>query len=75
MGVLILLEEPTAPMIKEAKGVGQYHHEDMGRGYDIISIVTAREIIEDGKRLEIPMSLDVLKSAQKDITDGQLSLI
>jgi hypothetical protein len=30
----------------------------MGHTYDKISIVTIREIIEGGKRLEIPMSLE-----------------
>jgi hypothetical protein len=51
-------------MVNEAKAAGQYHHETMGRNYDSISIVTIREIV-DGKRLEIPMSIEVLKAAQK----------
>ncbi len=36
----------------------------MGRNYDKIQIVTVQEIVEAGERLEIPMSLEVLKKAQ-----------
>lgn len=64
LAVLITLEQPTRPMIAEAKAAGQYRHETMGRSYDCISIVTVREIVEDQKRLEIPMSLEVLASAK-----------
>ena len=46
----------------------------MGRNYDKIQIVTVQEIIERGKRLEIPMSLEVLKKAQAVKQDGQLQL-
>jgi DNA modification methylase len=75
LGVLITLDEPTKPMIAEAKSAGQYRHEDMGRTYDRISIVTVKEIIEERKRLEIPMSLEVLKAAQRNIEEKQLSLL
>jgi len=61
-------------MVKEAKGVGQYRHEDMGRSYNKISIVTVREIIEEGKRLEIPMSLEVLAIAKRAATAEQHAL-
>jgi len=67
LAVLITLEEPSRPMITEAKTAGQYRHEEMGRSYDRISIVRIREIIEDGKRLEIPMSLEVLKAARSPV--------
>jgi len=69
LAVLITLEKPSGPMLSEAKAAGQYKHEDMGRSYDKISIVTVREIVEDGKRLEIPMSLEVLRAAQKAATE------
>jgi hypothetical protein len=75
LAVLITLEEPSGPMIKEAKDAGQYKHEDMGHTYEKISIVTIREIIEGGKRLEIPMSLEVLKAAQKAEDTGQIDLL
>ena len=75
LAVLITLEDPSKPMVNEAKAAGQYKHETMGRSYDRISIVTIREIVEGGKRLEIPMSLEVLKSAQKADEDLQMTLL
>jgi site-specific DNA-methyltransferase (adenine-specific) len=76
LAVLITLEEPSGPMVREAKAAGQYQHETMGRNYDIISIVTVREIVDEGKRLEIPMSIEVVKSAQKATgPDEQMTLL
>lgn len=74
LGVLITLEEPTKPMVADAKAAGQYKHEEMGKSYDRISIVTIQEIVEQGKRLEIPMSMEVLKAAQKGIKEEQVPL-
>lgn len=74
LAVLITLEEPSRPMVAEAKAVGQHKHEEMGRSYDTISIVTVREIVEEGKRLEIPMSLEVLAAAQRAVEDRQISI-
>jgi len=75
LAVLITLEEPTKPMIQDAKAAGQYRHEEMGKNYDRISIVTIKEMVEEATRLEIPMSVDVLKAAQKVINEEQLSLL
>ena len=76
LAFLITLEEPSGPMVKEAKAAGQYKHETMGRNYDKISIVTIKEIVDDGKRLEIPMSLEVVKAAQKSAgSDEQMLLL
>jgi len=75
LGVLITLEEPTKPMISDAKAAGVYKHPEMGKTYDRIIIVTVREILEDGARLEIPMSLEVLKAAEKEIQETQLTLL
>ena len=47
----------------------------MGPTYDTNSIVTIREIIEGNKRLEIPMSLEVLKAAQQAADTGQMDLL
>lgn len=74
MAVLITLEPPTKPMIDEAKAAGHYQHEDMGRDYPRIELVQIREMLEEGKRLQIPMSLEVLKSAQRESSD-QFSLL
>ena len=75
LSCLITLEEPTGPMKAEAKAAGLYHHEDMARDYDKITIVTIRQIVEDGQRLNIPMSLEVLKDAQSEAKPDQFSLI
>jgi DNA modification methylase len=65
MAILITLEKPSRPMFDEAKAAGRFKHEDMGRDYAAISIVPVSDIVEDNKRLEIPMSLEVLKAAQR----------
>ncbi len=75
MAVLITLEPPTAPMIKEAKDAGLYHHDLMDRNYDAIQIVTIQDMIENGKVLDIPMSLEVLKAAQLKAAGNQLPLM
>jgi DNA methylase/Restriction endonuclease len=69
LAVLVTMEEPTRQMLHEAKAAGQYRHETMGRAYDRISVVTIRDIVENGKRLEIPMSLEVLAAAQRARAD------
>jgi DNA modification methylase len=74
LAVLITLEDPTGPMNSEAKSAGQYKHEDMGRSYDRISIVTVRDIVEKGERLEIPMSLEVLAAAKRADAEKQMAL-
>ena len=76
LACLITLETPSGPMKAEAKAVGQYKHETMGRSYDRISIVTAQEIVESHKRLEIPMSIEVVPSAKRvDGTEDQATLL
>ena len=74
MATLITLEEPTGPMKKEAKAAGQYQHPLMQRAYDRIQIVTIQEMVEQNKRLELPLNLDVLKTAQADATSKQQGL-
>ncbi len=74
LAILISLEESTRPMLNEAKAAGQYLHATMGRNYDKISIVTIREILE-GKRLEIPMSVEVVKAAQTALNEEQMDLL
>ncbi|MBW4421615.1 MAG: hypothetical protein KME13_20725 [Myxacorys californica WJT36-NPBG1] len=52
-------------MIQKAKTCGLYHHQIMGCSYPKIAIVTVQDIIENGGRLNVPLSLEVLKSAQR----------
>lgn len=77
LGYFITLKEPTKDMLKEAKAAGLYEHKIMGRAYQKIEIISIRDMIEKGLRLEIPMSLEVLKSARRHQgEDGrQLTLV
>lgn len=74
LGVLITLDAPTKPMVKEAKAAGSYAHHEMGRSNDQFSIVTVRQIVEEGARLEIPMSLEVLAAAKAAADAAQVRL-
>jgi site-specific DNA-methyltransferase (adenine-specific) len=69
LGYYITLEPPTQPMVKEAKAAGTYEHIVMGRIYPRIQIVSITEIIEQNKRLDIAMSLEVLRAA-KAVAEG-----
>lgn len=76
LATLITLEPPTEPMLKEANAAGRFHHELMGRDYPRIEIVTVREIIEQRRRLDLPMSMAVVKKAQRVSTkQEQLPLL
>jgi site-specific DNA-methyltransferase (adenine-specific) len=74
LAFLITLEEPSRPMLAEAKSASQYRHETMGRNYDQISIVTIKEIIEEDRRLEIPMSLEVVAAAKRAVQEKQIEM-
>jgi hypothetical protein len=63
LAVLITLEESTKPMRDEAMAAGMYRHELLNRDTPRIQIVTIQEMIEDGRRIDLPLSLDVLKAA------------
>ncbi len=75
LAVFLTLEPPTKAMQGEAKAVGLYSHALMQRSYDKIQIVTMQDVIENDKRLEIPMSLEVLRKAQAVTPDTQLQLL
>jgi hypothetical protein len=75
LAVLITLEDPSQPMIDEAKKAGHYKHPIMGHSFDTISIVTVNEIVEDEKRLEIPMSLEVVAAAKRQAEGDQIDLL
>jgi site-specific DNA-methyltransferase (adenine-specific) len=64
IGILLSLEEPTKPMLAEASAAGTYQNELTGQTYDKLQIVTIQEVI-DGKRLSLPLALEVLKSAER----------
>ncbi|MBL1209585.1 DNA methyltransferase [Geminocystis sp. GBBB08] len=64
LGIFITLNEPTKDMIKTAKEAGIYQSKFMSNPVDKISIITVREIIEEQKRLDLKLVLEVLKSAE-----------
>lgn len=75
IGVMLTLNPITAGMTKEANAAGRFEHKLMNRNYDHIRIVTIQDMIEKGARLEIPMSLEVMKAAEKAADKGQITLI
>jgi site-specific DNA-methyltransferase (adenine-specific) len=62
-GILITLNPPTAAMVQEAKTAGFIDNDLMAKPLEKIKIVTVDEILS-GERLQLPMAIEVLKSAQ-----------
>lgn len=74
-GFLITMDAPTKPMLQEVQAIGKYKHPLLNREDDRIQIVTIQELL-DGKRLDLPMSRTVVKSAEAvGDSDKQASLI
>jgi DNA modification methylase len=74
LGVFITLKPITRGMTGEANAAGMYDHKVMGRSYGRIRLVTVREIVEAGVRLDIPLSIEVLKAVEATVPDDQLAL-
>jgi site-specific DNA-methyltransferase (adenine-specific) len=66
IGILLTLEEPSKNMLAECKQAGTYENELTGQKFDKLQIVMVKEVLE-GKRLSLPMNLEVLKSAELKI--------
>ena len=65
IGVLLTLEEPSTPMIKEAVVAGVYHSPGWNRNYPKIQIISIAEMLK-GKRVEMPLLAQItFKQAQK----------
>lgn len=62
IGILITMGD-TKPMRGEAAALGKYKHPMLNREDNRIQIVTIAEILE-GKRIDLPMGRDMVKSAQ-----------
>lgn len=69
LATLITLEESTAPMRAEAKTAGFYIHELSGKRYDTIRIVTVKDMLEQGKRFEMALSIDALPKARPTVIE------
>ncbi len=70
-GILITLEDPTKPMISEAKQAGQFKGDFAT--FDRLQIVTVQEIL-DNKRMNLPLYAEVLKQSQTDSGAKQRNL-
>ncbi|MDR0527165.1 MAG: restriction endonuclease, partial [Spirochaetaceae bacterium] len=69
-GVLITLYD--APnLVKEAKTYGKFVHSFLGTEYNKISIVSTKEILS-GERLNLPLSLEVIKKAERSDRQKEL---
>ena len=70
-GILITMDKPTAPMLKEVVAAGKYKHPLLNREDDRIQIISIEEILE-GKRIELPMArVDMVKTAEEIIDDDR----
>jgi hypothetical protein len=73
VGYLITLY-PMANLIKESKKYGIYKNKQFGQSYPKIGIISVTEILE-GKRMNLPLSLEVLKKAAGKNMSNQLELL
>lgn len=72
-GIFITLEEPTKPMLQEAKSAGTYQNKFMSQAFDRISIVSVKSILQ-GARLKLPLTEEVVKSAATQTAGENLTL-
>ncbi len=55
LGLFVTLEEPTAPMVREAAEAGFYHSDASGRDYPAVQILTVRELLDEGSKPNLPL--------------------
>jgi site-specific DNA-methyltransferase (adenine-specific) len=70
--ILITRNEPSKPMIQEAKAAGQFKPENFS-AFDRLQIVTVQEIL-DGAKMNMPLMEEVTKRAQKVKTENQIKM-
>ncbi len=75
LAFFITLQPPSAPMVAEAKSAGLYYHAIMGREYERISIITIKQIVEERRRFDIPLGVEVLQSAEGVVDGEQFKLL
>ncbi|MFM8297102.1 MAG: DNA methyltransferase, partial [Microcystis aeruginosa] len=72
LGIFITLKPPSKDMIQTAKSAGIYRSRYRSQSVDKIEIVTVQEILEQKKRLDVILTFEVLKAAEKQReTQGQ----
>jgi hypothetical protein len=55
-------------LVKEAEKYGSYQNKMFGHTYPKITVVSVQEILE-GKRMYLPISVEVLKKAERKIEE------
>lgn len=63
IGIFITLEEPTAPMKKEALQKGFYKSDFFKKDYLKIQILTTKNLLQ-GKKPDVPLQMEMLKKAK-----------
>ncbi|WP_416338786.1 DNA methyltransferase [Microcystis aeruginosa] len=72
LGIFITLKPPSKDVIQTAKSAGIYRSPYRSQSVDKIEIVTVQEILEQKKRLDVILTFEVLKAAEKQReTQGQ----
>lgn len=64
IGVLLTLEEPTKPMVKEAVSAGFYHSEGWNKDYRKIQILTVEQVL-NGERPDVPPNVRTYPKAKR----------
>jgi site-specific DNA-methyltransferase (adenine-specific) len=72
-GIFITFEEPTKPMLQEAKNAGTVTIPLTKQSIDKLQIVTIQQIL-NGARANFPLAIDPLKKAERKTDDNQLEL-
>jgi DNA modification methylase len=65
IAIFITLQPPTSQILQTAKEAGFYQNQYMSHSCDKIQIVTVADILQNKQRLNIPLSYEVLRSAEK----------
>jgi len=68
MGYLISLY-PMENLVKESKKYGRYQNKMFGHSYPKIQVIDIQEIL-DGKRMALPTTVEVLKTAERKSSDS-----
>lgn len=72
IGILLTLY-PMPNLVKESKKYGTYESKMFDKTYPKIIVVSVSEILE-GKRIDLPQPIEVLKKAQSKTNQDQISL-
>jgi site-specific DNA-methyltransferase (adenine-specific) len=70
-GILLTLEEPTKPMLEEARQAGQFKGDFAT--FDRLQIVTVQQIL-DGERMRLPLLAEVAKRAKSKSDAKQMGM-